>query len=852
MIRTPLLLRALALSAVIGPVSGAALSAAGDVPEGARREGVYTIGIPRAEAVRTMDRVAEVQAATSPSGADVRNIWKLGADGHWSEAASGLKARRQAYPGWKAPADLAVFIAEGQRDAALRHALEQEDWAATLAALGPPVPGRCEAPFRVWARITALAGLQDRQQLDAAYAGAVATCRDTALVAGLLARAPADLDTDGLERLASLPILTGHADPTIRAARRTLAAEARYRRFAADLAAGNVDAALALARGSDDPRLLGQAGWQVLATDAPGAADFFERALGQAETSDLRRGLVLAILRTGDLDRAETAIHQANAPADLADLAGQVALGRAAAARAAGQWDVALQAAVRAAALNPALAPDADALVGGALLDQAAGAYQTGDYVLARRLALAAASHDATRRAGRMRAAWADLQLGAHSAAASEFSALYLAAPDEESAEGFALAAEKTGDLDSAAAIARAIGGPLGHKVQALYADAAFREGDYLTARSRAPDRYETLDGIDRAWVRQAVTGRRQGGTRGENRLTGLVSVTSVGTSAGRMRFEGGVAVYAIDPGQSNRADIRPSRETVAAPYLAVSREGDTSLSARIGFSPLGGPASARIVGEVAVAHALGKGEGEARVFARPKTDSTLSLVGQHDAATGQAFGRVVETGAALRARMPVSLNDAVQADLEVTTLDGEQVEGNSRIGAGVSASRTLARDGFAYIATGPFYQFQSYDRNTNFHTFGHGGYFSPQAFHRVGWSVNAQTDPLKKWIVKADLAVAYESVREDAAPLLPRDPAPQPLVGGGNGSGVAGALEISAARRLGREFILSGAASAIASEAYDDVRLGIALTWIPGGRAGLVRADLPTDPFNPASWIQP
>jgi hypothetical protein len=173
-------------------------------------------------------------------------------------------------------------------------------------------------------------------------------------------------------------------------------------------------------------------------------------------------------------------------------------------------------------------------------------------------------------------------------------------------------------------------------------------------------------------------------------------------------------------------------------------------------------------------------------------------------------------------------------------------------IGAGLSASRAFKTDGFAYLVTGPFYQYQSYDRNTNFFTPGHGGYFSPQAFHRAGWSLNAQTVPLKDWIARTNVALAHESVEEDAAPTNPLLAGPQPLIGGSSNSGLAGALDLSVARRVSRNVIFSANAAAIVSQAYEDVRVGLALTWVPGGRAGLVRSDLPTDPLNPGAWIQP
>ncbi|MEZ6013363.1 MAG: cellulose synthase subunit BcsC-related outer membrane protein [Hyphomonas sp.] len=155
-------------------------------------------------------------------------------------------------------------------------------------------------------------------------------------------------------------------------------------------------------------------------------------------------------------------------------------------------------------------------------------------------------------------------------------------------------------------------------------------------------------------------------------------------------------------------------------------------------------------------------------------------------------------------------------------------------------------------MVTGPFYQFQSYDRNTNFFTTGHGGYFSPQEFHRAGWSINARTKPLNDWLVKADAAVAYETVREDAASEYPLNADQGMRIGGGDSSGVAGAIDIALARRIGPEVIISANLSATASKAFEDLRAGIGIAWVPGGRAGLVPTDLTTDPFSPASWIRP
>jgi len=831
-----------ALASACVALSAAWPTAAAQAARAGQAEGVFAIGIPQAASA---EDIAATDTILEPAPALVQAVWDLGAAGNWDAAQKVLRALQAANPSWKAPTNLKSYLAAGQRDEKIRSALAARDWSAAVALLPSPPASACDAPFHLWARADALEGLSIQTDITAFYIRALTTCISPELASALADRALGVLDADGLAAAATLPSLAQSHDTRVRLAHTRLVRAERWQRFEAALATGDLAAAQILAAGSDDPRLLTQAGWTFLETDAPRATTYFERAHALGGDADALRGLVMATLATGKVASARATAAEAKNPALAADLGGRVDLGEAALRREAGDWTGAATLAASAARANPELAEPAEALISGARLEAAAAAYEKGAFAEARRLALEAAGHPPSRRAALMRAAWSDLQLGKDRDAASAFSRLYLELPDTESAEGYALAAQRTGDLDTAAALARTLGGPLGAKVEARYAAAAFNQGDYLIARTYAPDTYDALDGVDGAWYRQAVSARRQGGTAGENRLTGFVSTTSAGTTRGADRFEAGVSVYTLD------ARGTAPRETFAAPYAVWSREGETSLAARISLLPLGGDANPAVNAELAVARDVRGGALEARGFVRPKTESVLAMAGQKKV-DGNVYGRVTETGARLSARLPAGKSHAVQADLSAASLDGVNTVSNSMIGAGVSASRAFHTDGFAYLVTGPFYQYQSYDRNTNFFTDGHGGYFSPQAFHRAGWSLNAQTDPLKGWIARANLAVAHESVEEDAAPANPLLAAPQPLIGGSESSGLAGALDLSVARRVSRNVIFSANAAAIVSQAYEDVRVGFALTWVPGGRAGLVRGDLPTDPFNPGAWIQP
>jgi len=836
------MLGAAAASACFALVAGVSTAAA-ESPRIGQAEGVFAIGIPQAagpaEPAPGMDTIRE------PAPALVQAIWDLGAAEDWDAAQKVLRALQSSNPDWQPPARLASYLAAGRRDQVIRDALAAGDWTGALSGLPAPPAAACEAPFHLWARAEALEGIGAQPDINAFYIRSLTACTQPGLVASLAGRGLTVLDAGGLAAVSTLETLAHSGDTGVRLAHTRLVRAVDLQRFDAALAAGDLAAARALAAASDDPGLLTRAGWTFLERDPSRASGYFEKALALGGDSDALRGLVMATPAAGRIPAARKALAQANGPPLVTELGARLDLGEAGLRRDSGDWTGAVELASSAAQANADLAGPASALIASARFDASTAAYEKGEFAEAKRLALEAAEHTSLRRAGLLRAAWSDLQTGRGPEAADAFSRLYLELPDAESAEGFALAAERTGGLDAAAAVARTVGGPLGARIEARFASAAFGRGDFLAARARNPGRDEALRGIDGAWFRQAVSVRRQGGTQGENRFGGTVSTTSAGTTRGPNRFEAGVSVYTLDAGRA------ATRETFAAPFAAWSREGQTSLAARIGLLPAGAEADPALNLDIAAARETGGGVIEGGIFIRPRTDSVFAMAGQSGGA-GNAAGRVTETGAHLSARLQAGKRLSVQAGMSGASLEGRNTADNTMAAAGVSVSRAFERSGFAYLVTGPFYQYQSYDQNTNFFTAGHGGYFSPQAFHRAGWSMNAQTDPLKRWITRANLAVAHETVEEAPALVNPLLSGPQRRFGGARNSGIAGALDLAVARRLSANILVAANTSATVSQAFEDIRFGLALTWVPGGRGGLARTDLPSDPFNPGTWIQP
>ena len=297
-----------ALASACVALAAAWPTAAAQAARAGQAEGVFAIGIPQAA---TAEEIAATETILDPAPALVQTVWDLGAAGDWDAAQKVLRALQSANPSWKAPANLRSYLAAGQRDEKIRSALGARDWAAALALLPATPASACDAPFHLWARADALEGLGTQTDITAFYVRSLTNCTAPDLTAALGDRALGVLDTDGLAAAAALPALAQSNDTAVRLAHTRLVRAERWQRFEAALARRDLAGAQVLAAGSDDPRLLTQAGWTFLETDAPRATTYFERAHALGGDAEALRGFVLATLSTGKVAAARAASAEA-------------------------------------------------------------------------------------------------------------------------------------------------------------------------------------------------------------------------------------------------------------------------------------------------------------------------------------------------------------------------------------------------------------------------------------------------------------------------------------------------------------------------------------------------------------
>ncbi len=158
-----------------------------------------------------------------------------------------------------------------------------------------------------------------------------------------------------------------------------------------------------------------------------------------------------------------------------------------------------------------------------------------------------------------------------------------------------------------------------------------------------------------------------------------------------------------------------------------------------------------------------------AHVTRRAVKDSLLSYAGLKDPDTKQEWGAVAKTGF----NFDFTLGDekaGFYGDLGAHIYDGQAVADNSSAEAKAGFYFKLFDNGSTRFTTGLNGRWMAYEKNLNFFTLGHGGYFSPQQYVNVSLPLDFQMDrgPLS---LRLGADLGQQKFRTDAVDVFPIDP---------------------------------------------------------------------------------
>lgn len=187
--------------------------------------------------------------------------------------------------------------------------------------------------------------------------------------------------------------------------------------------------------------------------------------------------------------------------------------------------------------------------------------------------------------------------------------------------------------------------------------------------------------------------------------------------------------------------------------------EGDLDWDIALGTTPVNGVVAPTLSGKV-----QGGGSDWKIAVARDSVkESMLSWLGQTDPYSGSEWGRVVETS--VGGTKTISFNDWWLAfEGAYGWYEGKRVEQNSSLTASVSGGYTKEWEDFER-SVGLFLFARGFERNSNFYTFGHGGYYSPAEQVIAGPFFRLVTPPTVRYWLEASCSAGLNYRKTDDAP---------------------------------------------------------------------------------------
>lgn len=204
---------------------------------------------------------------------------------------------------------------------------------------------------------------------------------------------------------------------------------------------------------------------------------------------------------------------------------------------------------------------------------------------------------------------------------------------------------------------------------------------------------------------------------------------------------------------------------------LELAYRGD-SLDLDIGSTPLGFEESNLVGGLRWHPNITDNTELSLTAERRGVKDSLLSYAGTRDSLSGESWGGVVKTGG----KLGIAHDDedmGLYGSIGAYRYTGTNVADNQSVEASLGGYVQALRTENSSLQTGVHVNYMEFDENLSKHSFGHGGYFSPQNHVSVAFPINYRHDS-GKMRYTANITPGFQSYSEQASDYFPTDDAAQ------------------------------------------------------------------------------
>lgn len=363
---------------------------------------------------------------------------------------------------------------------------------------------------------------------------------------------------------------------------------------------------------------------------------------------------------------------------------------------------------------------------------------------------------------------WTIYRQGDTQRAANYFRALYNRRPAARTAAPVLGMLDESGDEAAKEDFVRDIEERTDPDLHRLAADHRFREGDAVRAATIDRSEGSPYWNADSPWVGADFFHRERFGEIGTYRLY----ETGANLSYVQPLDDGTLLGFAVVPQNlsSGRAQTGPSSDplwitdrAVVAPYFTAERTGSDAYRVTLGTTPLNGT-----IGPMPTVDGILKGKDwMLGVHQLPVNQSMLSFIGQQSSVAPHAWGRILRSGAVGSKTFAFGPGYWLSLAARYDYYWGRNVLDNHAVDGTVSAGRSFYQTDGKW-SLGAFATNMHYSNSTNFFTYGHGGYYSPNWLFVAGPTLSYELHPATDYWLRADSSVNWFHTEDSAAAAYP------------------------------------------------------------------------------------
>ncbi len=466
-------------------------------------------------------------------------------------------------------------------------------------------------------------------------------------------------------------------------------------------------------------------------------------------------------------------------------------------------------------------------------------------------------------RDARLLQAWVELKQGDTDQALAAFETIYRTQPNPENAMQLLDAQMSAGRTDAARKSAQAMALSGTPALRQRAADFFFNCGELIRAARLSDDATRCYANADTTLARMDGYFRHRDGDAGTSQLDEYALPMEVESVRGeRSRVFMGATLKRLDSGkgpspppvgsfyrhldgESRRNDLI-EEETVLIPQVGFRTEGRLRWSGRLATTPIGAEIAPTVTGRLRLETDIW----HLTVHRCSVTESILAATGLKDPYADRSWGRVVRSGITAGGVLPIGPHYWLSSTVSGERYNGDHVWDNDRISLDLAAGGTWQdQEGYEFSA-GLFFFAQRFSRNSNFFTYGHGGYYSPAVMTTTGPFLRYRSPLCRGYGFDLQAAVGWLHEETDDSPRYPlMDESPWLLSAsaraealgvyeGETSNDMGYNLQAEVWHRLSDHLVISGFAAGERSSNHAEWKAGVGLRWYFRPQEGLWQHD--------------